>query len=119
LQSNKHAGESYHGKNDKCVVYRFQPPAVCKPLRTAGQQAHCGPQGDRMKKSGEFVENNISQEAIVKRASETLSFKAELNRCKRFIQVCSNMAKNSKILSTVINPHTAMILIEAHIKTPM
>ena len=42
-------------------------------------------QGDRMKKSGEFVENNISQEAIVKRASETLSFKAELNRCKRFI----------------------------------
>ena len=31
-------------------------------------------QGDRMKKSGEFVENNISQEAIVKRASETLSF---------------------------------------------
>lgn len=76
-------------------------------------------QGDRMKKSGEFVENNISQEAIVKRASETLSFKAELNRCKRFIQICSNMAKNSKILSTVINPHTAMILIKAHIKTPM
>jgi hypothetical protein len=45
-------------------------------------------QGDRMKKSGEFVENNISQEAIVKRASETLSFKAELNRCKRDFDSC-------------------------------
>ena len=36
--------------------------------------AQAANQGDRMKKSGEFVENNISQEAIVKRASETLSF---------------------------------------------
>ena len=40
---------------------------ICNRLRENNQ-------GDRMKKSGEFVENNISQEAIVKRASETLSF---------------------------------------------
>ncbi len=45
---------------------------VVRALRAMGKKARL--QGDRMKKSGEFVENNISQEAIVKRASETLSF---------------------------------------------
>ena len=114
------APEPDAGAEPPTVFTEENRPAGFQPkVLTGGEKVARQSQGDRMKKSGEFVENNISQEAIVKRASETLSFKAELNRCKRFIQICSNMANNSKVFSTVINPHTAMILIKAHIKTPM
>ena len=56
------------GRSWISVLLLWQEKAADDPVEPGTDQ------GDRMKKSGEFVENNISQEAIVKRASETLSF---------------------------------------------
>ena len=72
-----------------------------------------------MKKLNKFVENDITKEVIVERASESFGFHTQLDFLITFVKIQSDMTNYSKIFTAVIFSDTALVFIKIYIKTPM
>ena len=69
-----------------------------------------------MKRSNKFIENDITEKAIVKRAPKTLDFHTQLDFLITFVEIQSDMTNHSKIFTAVIFSDAALIFIKIHIK---
>ena len=76
-------------------------------------------QGNRMKRSNKFIENDITEKTIIKRALKTLGFHTQIDFLITFVEIQSDMTNHSKIFTAVIFSDAAFVFIKIHIKTPM